>query len=44
MLGLQFLISGFFIITMLIVGNQINYMMQKELGFDKEQVLNCRCI
>ena len=39
MLGLQFLISGFFIITMLIVGNQINYMMQKDLGFDKEQVL-----
>ena len=39
MLGLQFLISGFFIITMLIVGSQINYMMQKELGFDKEQVL-----
>ncbi|KGL64055.1 ABC transporter permease [Polaribacter sp. Hel1_85] len=40
MLGLQFLISGFFIISMLIVGNQINYMMQKELGFDKEQVLS----
>jgi len=39
MLGLQFLISGFFIITMLIVGSQINYMMQKELGFDKEHVL-----
>ena len=39
MLGLQFLISGFFIITMLIVGNQINYMMKKDLGFDKEQVL-----
>ncbi|WP_347174395.1 ABC transporter permease [Polaribacter uvawellassae] len=39
MLGIQFLISGFFIITMLIVGNQINYMMQKDLGFDKEQVL-----
>ncbi|WNW02345.1 FtsX-like permease family protein [Tenacibaculum sp. HL-MS23] len=40
MLGLQFLISGFFIISMLIVGNQINYMMEKELGFDKEQVLS----
>jgi putative ABC transport system permease protein len=39
MLGLQFLISGFFIISMLIVGNQINYMMNKELGFDKEQVI-----
>ena len=40
MLGLQFLISGFFIISMLIVGGQINYMMQKDLGFDKEQVLS----
>jgi putative ABC transport system permease protein len=40
MLGIQFLISGFFIISMLIVGSQINYMMQKELGFDKEQVLS----
>ncbi|QTE22992.1 ABC transporter permease [Polaribacter cellanae] len=39
MLGLQFLISGFFIISMLIVGTQINYMMQKDVGFDKEQVL-----
>lgn len=39
MLGLQFLISGFFIISMLIVGNQINYMMQKDLGFDKEQII-----
>ncbi|MDO6812387.1 ABC transporter permease [Tenacibaculum soleae] len=40
MLGLQFLISGFFIISMLIVGNQINYMMKKDLGFDKKQVLS----
>ena len=40
MLGLQFLISGFFIISMLIVGSQINYMMEKDLGFDKEQVLS----
>jgi putative ABC transport system permease protein len=40
MLGLQFLISGFFIISMLIVGNQINYMMEKDLGFDKEQILS----
>ena len=39
MLGLQFLISGFFIITMFIVGSQMNYMIQKDLGFDKEQVL-----
>ncbi|CAM1354098.1 ABC transporter permease [Tenacibaculum insulae] len=42
MLGLQFLISGFFIISMLIVGSQINYMMQKDLGFDKEQVLSVK--
>ena len=40
MLGLQFLISGFFIISMLIVSSQINYMMVRELGFDKEQVLS----
>ncbi|WP_420553361.1 ABC transporter permease [Tenacibaculum aiptasiae] len=39
MLGLQFLISGFFIISMLIVSSQINYMVEKDLGFDKEQVL-----
>ena len=25
---------------MLIVGNQIHYMMEKELGFDKEKVLS----
>ncbi|WP_422091378.1 ABC transporter permease [Tenacibaculum ovolyticum] len=42
MLGLQFLISGFFIISMLIVGSQINYMMRKELGFDKKQVLSVK--
>ena len=40
MLGLQFLISGFFIISILIIGNQINYMMEKELGIDTEQVLS----
>lgn len=40
MLGLQFLISGFFIISVLIVNNQISYMMEKELGFDKEYVLS----
>ncbi|WP_299121525.1 ABC transporter permease [uncultured Tenacibaculum sp.] len=39
MLGLQFLISGFFIISILIVSDQINYMIEKDLGFDKEQVL-----
>ncbi|WP_299157696.1 ABC transporter permease [uncultured Tenacibaculum sp.] len=40
MLGLQFLISGFFIISMLIVSSQINYMIEKDLGFDKEQILS----
>ncbi|CAL2102986.1 conserved membrane protein of unknown function [Tenacibaculum sp. 190130A14a] len=40
MLGIQFLISGFFIISVLIVNNQIGYMMEKELGFDKEYVLS----
>ncbi|MFK8060891.1 MAG: ABC transporter permease [Polaribacter sp.] len=40
MLGLQFLISGFFIISMLIVGNQINYMMEKDLGLNNEQILS----
>jgi putative ABC transport system permease protein len=40
MLGLQFLISGFFIISMLIVGNQVQFMMEKELGFDTEQLLS----
>ncbi|QNM86572.1 ABC transporter permease [Polaribacter pectinis] len=40
MLGVQFLISGFFIISMLIVGSQVNYMMEKDLGFDKEHVLS----
>ncbi len=39
MLGVQFLISGFFIISILIVSSQINYMMEKSLGFDKDQVL-----
>lgn len=40
MLGLQFLISGFFIISMLIVGNQVQFMMEKDLGFDSEQLLS----
>jgi len=39
MLGVQFLISGFFLIGVLVVYNQIDYMMNKEIGFDKEQVL-----
>lgn len=40
MLGIQFLISGFFIISMLIVKDQVMYMVEKDLGFDKEQVLS----
>ena len=38
MLGLQFLISGFFLISMLIILNQVNYMMQKDLGFSGDQI------
>ncbi|SEB47845.1 putative ABC transport system permease protein [Tenacibaculum sp. MAR_2009_124] len=39
MLGVQFLISGFFIISILIVSTQVSYMMEKDLGFDKSQVI-----
>ncbi len=39
MLGLQFLISGFFIISIFVINSQIEYMMQKDLGFTQEQIL-----
>lgn len=39
MLGLQFLISGFFLISSLIIYKQVNYMMNKDLGFDGSQVI-----
>ncbi len=38
MLGLQFLISGFFLTGSIIINEQVNYMMNKDLGFEGEQV------
>ena len=38
MLGLQFLISGFFLTGSIIINKQVNYMMNKDLGFSGEQV------
>ena len=39
MLGLQFLISGFFLIGVLVIYYQMSFMINKDLGFDKEQTL-----
>jgi putative ABC transport system permease protein len=39
MLGLQFLISGFFLTGSLIIYNQVDYMMNKDLGFKGDQVV-----
>lgn len=39
MLGLQFLISGFFLTGSIIINKQVNYMMNKSLGFEGEQVI-----
>ena len=39
MLAMQFLISGFFLIGVLIIYSQINYMVNKDLGFKSDQVL-----
>jgi putative ABC transport system permease protein len=39
MLGLQFLISGFFLTGSIIIYNQVDYMMNKDLGFKGEQVV-----
>ena len=39
MLGIQFLISGFFLIGSLIIYNQVRYMMHKDLGFNGDQVI-----
>ncbi|MDD7915955.1 ABC transporter permease [Polaribacter ponticola] len=39
MLGIQFLISGFFLLGSIIINQQINYMMNKELGFNGDQVI-----
>ena len=40
MLGLQFLISGFFLIGVLIIYNQMHFMMNKDLGFEKDQIID----
>lgn len=39
MLGLQLLISGFFLIGVLVIYSQVHYMMTENAGFNKEQVL-----
>ncbi len=39
MLGMQFLISGFFLVGSLIIYNQVDYMMRKDLGFEGDQVV-----
>lgn len=39
MLGLQFLISGFFLAASIIIYNQVDFMMRKDLGFKGDQVL-----
>ncbi|WP_064968192.1 ABC transporter permease [Tenacibaculum ovolyticum] len=39
MLGFQFLISGFFLTASLIIYNQVDYMMNKDLGFNGNQVV-----
>ena len=39
MLGFQFLISGFFLTGSLIIYNQVDYMMNKDLGFNGDQVV-----
>ena len=40
MLGLQFLISGFFLIGVLVIYNQMHFMMSKDLGFEKDQIID----
>lgn len=42
MLGVQFLISGFFLIGVMTIYLQVNYMMNKELGFTGEQIIVIR--
>ena len=39
MLGVQFLISGFFLTGSLIIYNQVDYMMNKDLGFKGDQII-----
>ena len=39
MLGIQFLISGFFLTGAIIINKQVTYMMDKDLGFKGDQVV-----
>lgn len=39
MLGIQFLISGFFLSGSIIINEQVSFMMQKDLGFNGDQVI-----
>lgn len=39
MLGVQFLISGFFLAGSVIIYKQVNYMIDKDLGFEGDQIL-----
>ncbi len=39
MLGVQFLISGFFLTGAIIINKQVSYMIHKDLGFKGEQVI-----
>jgi putative ABC transport system permease protein len=39
MLGIQFLISGFFLTGAIIINQQVSYMMHKDLGFKGDQVI-----
>ncbi|QTE22993.1 ABC transporter permease [Polaribacter cellanae] len=39
MLGIQFLISGFFLTGSLIIYKQVNYMIHKDLGFKGDQII-----
>jgi len=39
MLGIQFLISGFFLTGSIVINKQVGYMMDKDLGFKGEQVI-----
>ena len=40
MLGLQFLISGFFIISIFVINYQMQFMIHKDLGFSKESTIS----
>ncbi len=39
MLSIQFLISGFFLIGVFVIYSQIDFMMNKDLGFEKDHIL-----